>query len=94
MLIYFEATNLNFLCTPRFITSLGANIFSTPCAVHTLQAQLVFFLQISDEVLQMQNRRQNYTECIFNHVLERKKIHVRFAKANLSSCIGVFVLAL
>jgi hypothetical protein len=48
---------VNFLCTPRFIPSLGANVFSTPCSVNTLQAEPVFILKIRDEALQMQNRR-------------------------------------
>ena len=39
---------MNFLCTSGFIPSLGENIFSTPCSVHTLQAQPVFFLKIRD----------------------------------------------
>ena len=41
---------VNFLCTPRFFPCLGADILSTPCSIHTLQAQPVFSPKVRDEV--------------------------------------------
>jgi hypothetical protein len=48
---------VNFLCTPFFISSLGANILHNTVFSNTLQDQPVFYLKIRDEVLQVQNRR-------------------------------------